>query len=356
MSEIKIETITSVHVGSGNFLQYNTDYVYDEKQQSLFVINDRKVLEQIGESNLDNWVLSIERGENTKDFVQRCNTQSKIADYSKRELELYGAVRPNDTLKEHIHDGMGRAYIPGSSIKGAIRSAVLATCVDQIEDLESKIGRGKAVSAKKIEEELFGKMQTDIFRFLRVGDAIFSPGCEIAVRLTMGLNITQKKELNSKNDRKPQVVEVIRPQEKATFNMKLDDGILGKANTPACMTNMSALFKAINAHTRQLVENEINFWKDINEDYTGAEDYLDLLEGILEEINTCKEQQCLLRLGHGSGWDFITGGWAKRLKNFEEVVVPAARPKNFNYEEYPFPKSRRLDTDSDMLGFVKLSC
>lgn len=355
MSEINIETITAVHVGSGNFLQYNTDYVYDKETKHLFIIDDRKVLELIEKSNLENWVLSIERGENTKDFVQRCNPQAKTADFSKRKLELFDPVKPNDTLKECIHDGMGRAYIPGSSIKGAIRSAVLATYIGHINHLEDKIQGKKRVSAQQIEEEFFGKMQNDIFRFLQVGDAIFPPECEIAERLTMGLNITQQPELTPYSNRKPQLVEVIRPQEKATFKMKLDERILENEKTPECMTNLSTLFSAINAHTQQLIEREIEFWKKINEKHTGAEDYLDFLDNILEDINACKDKQCLLRLGHGSGWDFITGGWARKLQNFEDTVIPAARPKNYNYEEYPFPKSRRLDTDHDMLGFVKLS-
>jgi CRISPR-associated protein Csm5 len=43
------------------------------------------------------------------------------------------------------------------------------------------------------------------------------------------------------------------------------------------------------------------------------------------------------------------------LANFEDVVIPASRPKNFNYTQFDFPKSRRIDEDSDVLGFVKLS-
>ena len=358
MSEIKIETITSVHVGSGNFLQYNTDFFKGNIGQDnfLFVTDERKILAQIGEENLDNWVLSIEKGENTKDFVQRCNPKAKMSDYSKRALQLFGAIKPNDTLKEHIHDGMGRAYIPGSSIKGAIRSAVLATCINNIDDLESKIAKGRNVSAKQIEESLFGSMQSDVFRFLQVGDAFFKKDSEIAIRLTMALNITQSKDLDSKYDRKPQVVEAIRPEEKSSFRINIDDRVkLPQHNAPLCLTNISNLFAAINKHTKKLIIRDLDFWEDISDNYNGADNYIDSIKYILEEINYCKENECILRLGHGSGWDFITGGWARNLDNFDEVVVPASRPGNYKYEEYPFPKSRRLDTDSEMLGFVKLS-
>ena len=79
------------------------------------------------------------------------------------------------------------------------------------------------------------------------------------------------------------------------------------------------------------------------------------MEKILAEINSCeKGKECVIRIGHASGWRFITGAWTEELENFHDVVIPASRPKNFNYTEYDFPKSRRIDEESDVLGFVKL--
>ena len=62
----------------------------------------------------------------------------------------------------------------------------------------------------------------------------------------------------------------------------------------------------------------------------------------------------MLRIGHGSGWRFITGAWSEQLKNFNEIVN-ASRPNSYRYTQYDFPKSRRIDEDGDVLGFVKLS-
>jgi len=43
------------------------------------------------------------------------------------------------------------------------------------------------------------------------------------------------------------------------------------------------------------------------------------------------------------------------MGNFKDVVIPASRPNNQRYEDYDFPKTRRLDEDSYILGFVKLT-
>ena len=89
---------------------------------------------------------------------------------------------------------------------------------------------------------------------------------------------------------------------------------------------------------------------------SGAEDYLERMNEILQQFNSCIQgKECILRIGHASGWRFITGAWAEQLDNFKDIIVPASRPGNHKYQQYDFPKSRRLDEDSDIFGFVKLS-
>ena len=77
---------------------------------------------------------------------------------------------------------------------------------------------------------------------------------------------------------------------------------------------------------------------------------------MLEQTQSCEaEKECVLRIGHGSGWRFITGAWTENLDYFYSVVVPVSRPKNFKYEQFDFPKTRRVDDECELLGFVKLS-
>jgi hypothetical protein len=110
----------------------------------------------------------------------------------------------------------------------------------------------------------------------------------------------------------------------------------------------------INQHTKILVNDEIEYWNDINK--VGAEDYINEMQKIMNEVDNCKQgKSCVLRIGHASGWRFITGAWTEALNNFKEVVVPASRPKNHTYTEYDFPKTRRLDEESFVLGFVILT-
>lgn len=89
------------------------------------------------------------------------------------------------------------------------------------------------------------------------------------------------------------------------------------------------------------------------------ENYLDELESILKAIKNCTSKETVLRLGQGSVWIFRTGGWAKNDDFVDESIYEQikfqSRPNNRNYRDYFFPKTRRMDEEGELLGFVKLS-
>lgn len=364
MSNIKIETVTPVHIGSGNMLQNNINFIVtkDENDSYIHIIDERKILDLIGEEHLDNWLLSIEKKEPTLDLIKRFASSSKIEDFSRQRITCWASnVKPSDSLKEIMHNGIGLPYIPGSSIKGAIRTAIMATLVEKVENKESKIKFGNKVKACNIEQELFGTdPNSDIFRFIRIGDTHFERDSVIALRM---LNLSIKKNNDDLWDSgKPQIIEAIGAGEESYTRITIAKDyykwaklLFNRLGTlPEEIQTLSSLFMLINKYTRRLVEDEIYFWDEINK--TGAEEYVDVMREILDKITECPNgKSCVLRIGHASGWRFITGAWTESLDNFETDVVNASRPNNFRYKEYDFPKTRRLDEDSDVLGFVKLT-
>ena len=373
MSKIKLETLTAVHVGSGEKLQYKTEFI--SNGDDIYVIDEYKILELIGTEHIREWLTSIGEDGNIVQLIKRFAPQAKPADYSTRILALYASVNDGDTLKECIHDGCGRPYIPGSSIKGAIRTAILAEEVEtaQISENELKDKYNK-YTAENIEKRLFGTdPNRDLFRFLQIGDAFFEPGCEAALRMVMYLNITQRQDLVTTQDRKPQLAEVIWDGE-SEFRMNINhrgynlarQGTIVNGSTykvrelPVWLASEKALLQTCNKHTIRLLEREIEFWESVSEELTGADDYIDKLKKMLDYAKDCVgKAACVLRLGHAVGWDFITGGWSRRFKCFDggyNSIVDATRPGNARYSQYDFPKSRRLDADEgDMLGFVRLT-
>lgn len=122
---------------------------------------------------------------------------------------------------------------------------------------------------------------------------------------------------------------------------------------------MEALFSAINTHTANLLKSEIEYWEERADDDESdkVEIYISKCKDMLEKTDQCGQssKKCVLRIGHGSGWRFITGAWSERCSNFQSDIINAARPKNFRYTEYDFPKTRHVSEGCDLLGFVRLT-
>ncbi|MDL2221429.1 type III-A CRISPR-associated RAMP protein Csm5 [Parabacteroides sp. OttesenSCG-928-N08] len=367
MSEIKIKTLTSLHIGSGETLHQGNDFVEGKQQiggkeeRILGIVDARKVMRLIGEENVEKWVQAIERGDRTGDIINVYAKEATVEDYTHRQLLLLSDLKPTDTLKEQMHDGLGRPYIPGSSIKGAIRTAVLASLATHNTDYQNMLtNNGGKPSAKRVEADLFGRdPNKDVFRFLQVGDAYFGESYEVALRM---VNLNERHKKSFWDTTKSQLIEAIGCDDESSFRLKLNMSHYEAAqgyvkNIPGCMESLPSLFETINTHTQSLINKEIEFWEEKEEsDSSGyVLDYIDRMKEMLAETQACRNgESCVLRIGHGSGWRFITGGWTEEYDNFKSVVVPASRPNYWKYDEYSFPKTRRVDDACELLGFVRL--
>lgn len=369
MSTFTMETLTPVHIGSGVFLQRDIEYlrVHTNSGNSSFtrlgIIDEAKVLEIIGTENVDKWLSIIENRDNLYAYLKSRKPDLKLADVSSRTIHCYTENKQCLTLKEQIHDGCERPYIPGSSIKGAIRSALLNQIIlangKRIKEDEIKIFKGQ-FSANTLEKKIFGNNpNSDIFRYFQVGDALFDKNTTVGLRLCC-LNIVSNGDETILDQKSAQLVETIGADVKAFFSIKLDseNGKNSKLfNEFEPFVSINRLFDFINMNTLHILEGERKFWEDdVENDYVEA--YVERINDIIGLVNKLEKGECILRLGHGMGWSFINGNWTKDdsilSDQIFERIKNAARPNNHRYSEYPFPKTRRVDEDVDLLGFVKI--
>lgn len=380
-NNIQIETLSQVHIGSGVFLQKGNDFIVVNTPEGsfIYVIDPNKLGLIIGteRESIDTWVTKIERGE-ADSFIKLRTAGHRPEEFAKRRITNFANFdNTQGTLKECLHDGMGRPYIPGSSIKGAIRTAVMAEyarrkgkerlATEMTPIFQERNPRRLTRWLDLVEKNILGKNpNVDLFRFVKVGDAFFDKYTEMSVK-QINLNIRYKTELIDKS--KQQVVEAISPEKESSFSLKLDRDYYNTVRNarhrdladlpelPEELSDVMALFTLINGHTRNLVEDEIEFWNKEISDHTGQELYVETLEDILKAITSCSPNQCVLRLGQAIGWRFITGAWTEILDEdiFYSQIVPLARHRNDKYTNYDFPKSRRIDDESFVYGFIKLT-
>ena len=364
MKNIKIEILTPVHIGSGRDLSADTEFLQfkeiDEEYEDtvLAVIDEEKVLDIIGAENIDKWTDIIKKNGDFKEYLLQRKNDLKADDISKRKIIAFADdISRNKTLKEQMFDGRQKPYIPSSSIKGAIRTAILAEAANNNKEFAKRNIKGnRGFSGQELERKLFGgNPNEDVFRFLQVGDAYFDYST-IAIKAEI-FNMF-KREWNFKRNGS-QLIEAIPNEAEAEFRLKINSQLLSM-NKPRVKTDFleeKSLFSIINNHTKKLLMKELEFANEISTNEDAFTGYKDTLSDLISNADNCKENEAILRIGFGSGWNFITGGWATDegiMNDFDyEKFLKTVRRKNYD-EDVPFPKSRKIGDEGDMFGFVKL--
>lgn len=117
--EWKLEVISPIHIGTGEQLS-QFDYAFDSPNQSLIIIDFDKALER---PEVD--VNELSRAMRNRDFrMDEFLAERKVHLGDVEKYCLPCKIEPAATgLRVQMKDVYGNPYIPGSSIKGAIRTA-----------------------------------------------------------------------------------------------------------------------------------------------------------------------------------------------------------------------------------------
>jgi CRISPR type III-A-associated RAMP protein Csm5 len=366
MKICKVTTLTSVHTGSGRHLQKDTEFITGKDR--AVVIDDRKVLDIIGKENIDKWIACINRGSGLMDLIRTIKSDAEPDDVALRGMDLLATnIANSQTLKEQMLSGGDIPIIPGSSIKGSIRTAVFNHLLDQYQTTPFRrdeiFNRRNRIDDKMVMQKHLGTSpNNDLLRFLTVGDALFyfeTWACNILSMNMVKDGIRMEKRLGQLTECIPDNVET---EIRININwnqLELNANKNYIKNYFDFLRSYNSLFDVINAHTGKMLEAEFSFWDEERNDGFVAE-YLEKLQTIFDGLQACKPGECILRVGHGGGWLGMTGGWAKDEKYIldQEIwnaIVDKARPGNRSkYSEYPFPKTRRMDNYGELLGFIKL--
>ena len=100
MSEIKIETLSPVHIGNGTFLQQGNDYIVEDNHINVLSLD--KLGKIIGTDNttIREWTKAIEEG-NGEFFVKGKMQGHSYQEYTKRHIESSIKIdQRKNTLKQ----------------------------------------------------------------------------------------------------------------------------------------------------------------------------------------------------------------------------------------------------------------
>ncbi len=242
-------------------------------------------------------------------------------------------------LREQIKDPFDRPYLPGSSLKGALRTAVAwhAWGERRLQPEIRRIGRSRQWAAQDYERELMGRNPNhDLMRALQVGDSeTVEPD---------RLMIVNARVLNRGGGlAAPIEMEALRPDTSLHLTVKLDRVLFSEwarrgglqLEGGPWLTNLAAV---VQARSRDHAAREAKWFGQIEGAGRVAGFYQKLAQANLGP------GRFLVQLGWGTGWEDKTFGtrlsvapdFMERLINDHRLARGHRRPND------PFPKSRRV--------------
>lgn len=373
--KITAETLTPIHIGSGNELNGNFEYLLFPDVRQLAIVDTNKILDIIGSENINHWVSIVDNDEDLLTYLYQRKKNLIIEDVAERIIEITNTapIPSKNKLKEQLHLGITKQpTVPGSSLKGSMRTAILkklikdnASFAQKNENLEHKYKKNTFDDSKVQAHYLGATPNKDLLRFLRVSDLVFHTNTCVVQN-----NIINQFR-NSWGEKKEQTSywECIPSGIQAEGNIQIPEILMQRVQEKHFLSGKyfgllttERLFKVINEHTLLLIQNELEFWEDENNPLAIG-DYMEHLTHLKEQLKSTNTQQCILRVGAGGGWDFMTGGWAAGVDVYEDHILSddtwvklkrSLRKKRYN-DNTIFPKTRKLIEGGLPLGFLKLT-
>jgi CRISPR-associated protein Csm5 len=361
----EIEVISPLHIGSGGTIS-PIEYVVEDN----FYRADMDRLFEDERFDTDRFIEGAKGGalylgrfapELAKEHVRYALDISQST-----RTNLQGLIdRPSSEVREYIKT-KDDVYIPGSSLKGAIRTAILwwvlkndADRFDRAKKRLNNLVRSRDRVDKKrvgdeIEKLVFGTDPTkDILKTLQVSDTSAINVEELELEEVRTLTTTPRGH-NWKSF--CTYVEALKPRTKLDLEMKIDEFLLeGDAASELHFESKQELVREIpkmcEEFAKDFIEDEIRFFELYNNPRE--------LEEVLEFYKSLKgredENSFLLHLAWGSGWHGMTVG---RLLE-PNLLGDLRRKFRLGKARVPeFPKTRRIVFEDEKpkypLGWIKL--
>jgi CRISPR-associated protein Csm5 len=328
-----IKTVAPVHLGCDDVYE-PTGFIVDEQRNKLVVFDTNSFLAQLESKKLQDFSDICRKGTVSSileiyKFLRKEKPVGRDVDVSEGFVKHYNrtlGISQNDERKiqQELNrftiartaylPNTDRPYIPGSAIKGAIRTAYLNHVTGSTR--LSGFDKGKPLEKKLLDTESF---DTDPFRMLKVSD--FMPIGSIETKILYAVN--EKKKISRFVARGPyQILEVIQPGAEFEGWITVDVPLIkGGIKNPLTLEGiLQSLNKFYLETERKREQAELAS--------IGVQDALPVLNGA-----------ALLRIGRHSGAESVT------IEGHRNIRIMGSRDKPTTFQKNATTLWLASDTD-----------
>jgi CRISPR-associated protein Csm5 len=332
---IHVTLISPLHIGSGEELRADFDYIVS--QGRTYRLNQDAILGDFQDRlTPDSYGRYPTLGQ-----LLRTNQALKNAAYYRYTLK--GTPRSGKVdarIQACIKDVHDHPYLPGSSLKGALRTALAWTGWQEMDlkVLPHKLGRRRFWAGQKLEREIFGQNPNlDLLRALQVSDCFSEKAHKRLV--VANAQVLTKRDLGS-----PVELEAISGDTVFSGTIKIDDFLFSKqAESKLHFADrrqwLSELMVRVQKHSHARIAAMLSWFQDV--------EHGEKIAGFLRQLVDFSPgpDQALMQIGWGTGWDGKTF-WTHLKQDeytFEKILKDYRMVRKGKRSlGDPFPKSRRV--------------
>lgn len=350
--QLTIRTLSPLHIGTGNTLRRGFDYVTHNGK--TWIIDANVLAEMLYEQDpgeFERMAVGTPAGE----LIQPNEFQenSPLFRYIMKG-EPRSSARGSE-IQEQIKDPWDRPYIPGSSLKGALRTALAFVGVAQrkVPINVNELRDDSRFAAQPLEQKVLntanpprGKVPNyDLLRALQISDS--TPADHARLQL-LNVQVTTGRSSGS-----PIELEAVRRDVEFTATLTLD-GFLLRNSTREQLgweddqhTWLRNIAQVANLFSKHRLVEEQKRWENIN----------DPIRSFYQNFNRIRideRREFFLQLGWGGGWDSKTFGplLSENDAVFQQLVRKYGRRLIRQGEHRAgdrFPKTRRVVVSGERL-------
>ena len=369
----RIELLSPLHIGTGTTLLQGVDWIQEgpwiyvaDQDKLLGAVLDRATARGDREVEVINAITGM-----TIDDLHRAGwlAREDIRDGSPLfRYRMRGEPAMNQ-IAEAIKDVYGQPYLPGSSLKGALRTVLAVGGASVLKTDLGRPGRSRSWAAQPIERDIFGPDPNhDLLRALQVSDSSPVEATQLdLVRVNVFPTAQQSRYGRSRG--LDVDVEALRKGTELVATIKIDGTLFGDETPYGRAVEkelgfgrkrqwLTSLPRWAQTVAGQRIADEIEFFESKREGETAARFYK-RLSRIWEGLG---ENEFLVQVGWGTGWQSKTFG--SLLQGDREAFEWLVRQYRLSPQDrrrqagQRFPKSRKLvrrgERPAEPLGWMKV--
>jgi len=197
--EILIEPLSPVFIGSGEKVGKFETLVADDK---TYILNFDKLMEnekfvQYFIANTDKILNPQIKDQVLSEIFKRLNMNIEEYSYSSFRTIMDKEGKPRTLQIHRFIRSAGRYYIPGSSIKGALRTMIIKSNPKISSEFKAVFGLEREQFFRKvenIEEQIFGEPQASPFKLLRIADSTFIDSSHMKFKVVAVVHLVKPRQ------------------------------------------------------------------------------------------------------------------------------------------------------------------